>query len=126
VPTNTTCFEIARFLSFTMANFEKKRIGAQDTNKFDYNIKNLNDKTPLDYINDQRVNNLMIKTLFNKIDVLEKELDTFKKQDISVYINELTFYQFLKIKFNKFYDRFKIQIFVVLIGIVSIFYVSQT
>lgn len=97
-----------------------------DTNKFDYTIKNLNDKTPLDYINDQRVSNLMIKTIFNKIDVLEKELDTFKKQDISVYINELTLYQLAKIKLSKFVNRFKIQICVVVIGIISIFYVSQT
>jgi hypothetical protein len=97
-----------------------------DTNKFDYNIKNLNDKTPLDYINDQRVSNLMIKTLFNKINVLEKELDTFKKQDISLFINELTMLQLAKIKLTKFVNRFKIQIFVVVIGIISIFYVSQT
>jgi hypothetical protein len=97
-----------------------------DTNKFNYTIKNLNDRTPIDYINDQRVTNLMIKTLFNKIDVLEKELDSFKKQDISFYINELTLFQLSKIKLNKFYDRFKIQIFVVVIGIVTIFVVSQT
>ncbi len=96
-----------------------------DTNKFDYNIKNLNDKTPIDYINDQRVSNLMIKTLFNKIDILEKEVDAFKKQDISIYINELTLYQFLKIKLNKVYDRFKFQIYIALIGIISILYVSQ-
>jgi len=96
-----------------------------DTNKFDYNIKNLNDNTPIDYINDQRVSNLMIKTLFNKIDVLEKEVDVFKKQDISLYINELTFYQFLKIKLNKFYDRFKIQIYIALVGMGCIYYVSQ-
>jgi len=96
-----------------------------DTNKFNYNIKNLNDKTPIDYINDQRVTNIMIKTLFNKIDVLEKELDAFKKQDISLYINELTYYQFLKIKLNKLYDRFKFQIYIALIGMGCIYYVSQ-
>ena len=97
-----------------------------DTNKFDYTIKNLNDKTPIDYINDQRVTNLMIKTLFNKIDVLEKELDALKKKDISLYINELTLLQLAKIKLTKFYDRFKIQIFVAIIGVVCILYVSQT
>jgi len=96
-----------------------------ETNKFNYTVKNFNNKTPIDYINDQQITNLMIKTLFNKINLLEKEIDTLKNKDISLCINELTFYQFLKIKLFTFYNKYKISIFILYIGIIIIYFVSQ-
>jgi len=86
-------------------------------NKFNFTVKNIDNKTPIDLINNQQISNLFIKELFNKISSLEKDIEIIKNCDVRDSINELSFYQFTKIKLTKFTSNYKYHIVILLIAI---------
>jgi len=78
-----------------------------DDNHFKFNIKNHSGNTPILLNNNLNVTNLFINELFTKIDSLEKELFALQNKDITDKIGNLSFYQFIKIKFIKFFTQNK-------------------
>jgi hypothetical protein len=99
-----------------------------DDNNFKFNIKNHSGNTPILLNNNLNLTNLFINELFTKIDSLEKELFALQNKDIIDKIGKLSFYQFTKIKFIKFYIQNKnniIFIFSILLIVIIAHYFNQ-
>lgn len=89
-----------------------------NTNRIDYNVKNNFDKTSVECINDIKVATLVISNLNSKVNSLESRIENLEIKD---YFEECSIYNFLKLKFNKFFKKNFYYLILIFIGFVVIY-----